>query len=143
MSGQKKIKVIFDTNIWISFLIGKKLQFIKDHIASQQLIVILSDQLLLEIETVTQRPKLKKYFPKQKVEELIQFLQTVGQKYQPTAKNQVSRDPKDNFLLDLIDISKADYLVTGDKDLLVLNPLRNTQIITPSDFDAKLNKASR
>jgi predicted nucleic acid-binding protein len=27
------------------------------------------------------------------------------------------RDPKDNFLLDLIDVSMADYLVTGDKEL--------------------------
>lgn len=43
--------------------------------------------------------------------------------YYPTAKNHVCRDPKDNFLIDLIDSSKADYMVTGNKDLLVLNPL--------------------
>lgn len=43
--------------------------------------------------------------------------------YYPTVKNHVFRDPKDNFLIDLIDSSKSDYMVTGDKDLLVLNPL--------------------
>ncbi len=71
MSGHKPIKVIFDTNIWISFLIGKRLQFIKDLIASQQLVVVISDQLLLELKMVSKRPKLKKYFPEHKVEELI------------------------------------------------------------------------
>ena len=121
----------------------QKLQLIKDLIASQQLIIILSDQLILEIQSVTQRPKLEKYFSKQKVEELIQFLQATGQIYHPAVKNQVCRDPKDNFLLDLIDSSKADYIVTGDKDLLVLNHFRNTQIITPADFEGKLKKASR
>lgn len=63
MSGRKSIKVIFDTNIWISFLIGKRLKSIKDLIAAQQIIIVLSEQLLLEVQVVTQRPKLKKYFP--------------------------------------------------------------------------------
>lgn len=143
MNGHKSIKVIFDTNIWISFLIGKRLQSVKDLIASQQLIVVLSEQLLLELKMVTQRPKLKKYFPEQKVEELIQLLLAVGQKHEPKVINQVSRDPKDNFLLDLAEVSKAVYLVTGDKDLLVLNPFKGTQIITPADFETEMIKAIR
>ncbi|WP_339903769.1 putative toxin-antitoxin system toxin component, PIN family [uncultured Cyclobacterium sp.] len=40
------------------------------------------------------------------------------------------RDPKDNFLLNLAIDGKADYLVTGDKDLLILEKLKNTRIIT-------------
>ncbi len=136
MTNQKSVKVIFDTNIWISFLIGKKLQFVKDLIVSQQFIIILSDQLILELQTVTQRPKLKKYFPSQKVDELIQFLMVVGQKIEAEERNNISRDPKDNFLLDIIDSSNPDYLITGDKDLLVLNPFKNTRILTPADFEA-------
>ncbi|WP_294823081.1 putative toxin-antitoxin system toxin component, PIN family [uncultured Flavobacterium sp.] len=49
------------------------------------------------------------------------------------------RDPKDNFLLDLIDESKADYMVTGDKDLLVHNPFKGTAIISSSDFEKIMN----
>lgn len=126
------------TNIWISFLIGKRLQFVKELITSQQLVVVISEQLLLELKMITQRPKLKKYFPMQKVEELIQFLLIIGQKYEAKVSYQVGRDPKDNFLLDLADISKADFLVTEDKDLLVLNPFKNTQIMTPADFEVEL-----
>jgi putative PIN family toxin of toxin-antitoxin system len=143
MSVRKSIKVIFDTNIWISFLIGKRLRSIKDLIAAQQIIIILSEQILLELRTVTRRPKLKKYFPEQKVEELIAFLTTVGQIYQPAVNNQSSRDPKDNFLLDLAEISKADFLVTGDKDLLVLNPFKNTEILAPADFEARVRNSRR
>lgn len=143
MSGRKSIKVIFDSNIWISFLIGKRLQNIKDLISTQQITIVLSEQLLLELRMVTQRPKLKKYFPEQKVEELIAFLRAVGQIHLPDVSNQLSRDPKDNFLLDLAETSKADFLVTGDKDLLVLNPFTKTQILTPADFEAEVRKASR
>jgi len=140
MSGQKNIKVIFDTNIWISFLIGKRLQTIKNLIASQQITIVLSEQLLEELQLVTQRPKLKKYFPEEKVKELIAFLKAIGQIHQPNATTQISRDVKDNFLLDLAEISGAGFLVTGDKDLLVLNPFKKTEIVAPSDFEVKLKE---
>jgi putative PIN family toxin of toxin-antitoxin system len=141
MSSHKSIKAIIDTNIWISFLIGKKLHSIKDLISSRQIIIVLSEQLLLEFKMVTKRPKLKKYFPEQKVEELIEFFKIVGQIHEPNFNNYLSRDPKDNFLLDLAVISKADFLVTGDKDLLVLNPFKKTQILNPADFEAELIKS--
>jgi hypothetical protein len=49
--------------------------------------------------------------------------------------NSLSRDPKDNFLLDLIEFSEADFLVTGDKDLLELNPFKTAKILTPTEFE--------
>lgn len=58
----KSIKVIFDTNVWISFLIGKRLSFIKKHIANGQIIIIVTQQLLNEIKDVTKREKLKKLY---------------------------------------------------------------------------------
>ena len=44
------------------------------------------------------------------------------------------RDPKDNFLLSLAIDGKADFLLTGDKDLLVLKKIGNTEIKTISEF---------
>jgi len=40
-----------------------------------------------------------------------------------------------DFLLDLITASQADYLVTGDKDLLMLHPFESAAIMTPIDFE--------
>ena len=119
---KKRIKVIFDTNIWISFLTGKRLQSIKQYISEDKIVIVTKQQLLTEIKTVTNREKMKKYFPRESVKELIKLLETISENYQISTTHFISRDPKDNFLFDLIDFSKADYLVTGDKGLLEHNP---------------------
>lgn len=134
----KNVKVIFDTNVWISFLIGKRLSNIKDLIADGRIIIITTEQLLDEIKLVTSRDKLKKYFPKEKVTELIEFLEVISEKIDIRPIYFVSRDPKDNFLLDLIDFSKADYLITGDKDLLEHNPFKTAHILTPAEFEMQI-----
>ena len=64
---ERNIKVIFDTNVWISFLIGKRLSFIKKFIADGQFTIVITDQLIDEIKVVTSRERLKKYFPKESV----------------------------------------------------------------------------
>jgi putative PIN family toxin of toxin-antitoxin system len=86
---------------------------------------------------VTAPPKLRKYFPKESVTELIE-LETIAEQVEVVPTHFISRDPKDNFLLDLIAAAKADYLVTGDKDLLVHNPFMTAQILTPTEFETSL-----
>ena len=44
------------------------------------------------------------------------------------------RDPKDNMFLELAAAGKADFIITGDKDLLALHPWRGVSILTPSSF---------
>ena len=134
----KNIKVIFDTNVWISFLIGKRLSFIKNYISSGQITIVTTELLLKEIKEVTSRERLKKYFPQESVTELFELLETIAEKVEIKPTHFINRDPKDNFLLDLIDFSKADYLVTGDKDLLVHNPFKSATILTPPNFEIVL-----
>lgn len=136
----KSVKVIFDTNVWISFLIGKRIVKIKHYISDGSITIVTTAQLLTEIKTVTSREKLKKYFPKENVKELIELLETIAEKVDIIPTHFLNRDPKDNFLLDLIDFSKADYLVTGDKDLLQHNPFKTAQILTPAKFIEQLEK---
>ena len=134
----KNIKVIFDTNVWISFLIGKRLTFIKKYISSGQITIVSTEQLFNEIKEVTSRERLKKYFPQESVAELLKLLETIAENVEIKPIHFTNRDPKDNFLLDLIDFSKADYLVTGDKDLLVHNPFKSATILTPANFETAL-----
>lgn len=127
-------KIIIDTNLWISFLIGKSFTNLKSLIVEKQIEIIISEQLLTEIRTVTQRPKLTKYFPQQKVEDFLEFLISIAIKIEITSNVTLCRDPKDNFLLALAKDSKADYLLTGDSDLLILNRFENTEILKYIDF---------
>ena len=132
----ESIRVIFDTNIWIGFLIGKRLAYIKNLIVSRQITIVTTDLLITELREVTSRKKLSKYFPPEAVAQLIDLLRIISAHYTVKPKHQLSRDAKDNFLLDLIDVSKADYLVTEDKDLLALNPFKTAEINTPAKFEA-------
>ena len=77
----------------------------------------------------------KNIFRKIVVNELILLLETISENVAIQPTHFLNRDKKDNFLLDLIEFSKADYLVTGDKDLLELNPFKTTTILNPYDFE--------
>ncbi len=132
---QKNIIVIFDTNVWLSFLIGKKLSVLENYINDKRITIILTPQLLLKIKNVTSREKLRKYFSEAASYDLLKMLEAQAENVNIKEVYFISKDPKDNFLLDLIDISKADYLITGDNDLLELNPFKTAKILTPSDFE--------
>lgn len=69
----KNVKVIFDTNVWISFLIGKRLSSIKKYIADGRITMVTTRQLLNEIQIVTARDKIKKYFQKIVFMNLLNF----------------------------------------------------------------------
>lgn len=78
MQKKKVINVIFDTNVFISFLIGKRLKGLKTTLLNQSLQLILSDKLIEEISVATQKPKLRKYFNIHIVNELVDFLKVIG-----------------------------------------------------------------
>ena len=136
----KRVRVIFDTNVWISFLIGKRLSVIKSYISNGNIKIVVTEQLLREIKEVTKRERLKKYFPEESVSELIELLESIAEKYEISPTNFINRDPKDNFLLDLIEFSSADYLVTGDKDLLLHDTFKTAKILTPANFEKMLSE---
>ena len=138
MPSQRPSKVIVDTNLWISFLIGKELQNLKDLITTEKVRLITTDQLITEIKIVTARPKLQKYFDREKIAELISFLDIVSEKVKIKNIEQICRDPKDDFLLALSKESNADYLITGDKDLLGIGIYARTEILTVNKFKEKI-----
>lgn len=138
MPSQKPSKIIIDTNIWISFLIGKELQDLKDLIVSEKVKVITTDQLINEIRLVTSRDKLKKYFNQDKVSDLISLLDILADKVKIKKNDKVCRDPKDDFLLALSKQSRANYLITGDKDLLDIKVFGRTKIVTVKQFKEKI-----
>lgn len=66
MKSEQRTKVIFDTNIWISYLIGYQLGGLTDFLISRKIEIVLSEQLRTEILEVTGRKKFRKYFNEQK-----------------------------------------------------------------------------
>jgi len=126
----KNKKVILDTNLWISFLITKNHTEIDSLIFEGKVKLIFSTELIDEFLTVTSRPKFNKIFNKQDVENLLKIFDSFGKLIKVKQEIIACRDPKDNFLLSLAVESKADFLVTGDSDLLTMKKIKNTKIVT-------------
>jgi putative PIN family toxin of toxin-antitoxin system len=121
------------------FLIGKQLSNLKDLLYQGIIKPIYSKQLLDELIQVTQRPKLQKYFPRHKVEELIIFLREIGEVIEIKSTVSICRDPKDNYLLALAKDSQANFLITGDQDLLVIKKFEKTNIVNYQEFLLSIN----
>ena len=135
MPKSKRIKVIIDTNLFISFLIGKKLQGLKELLIDFRIELIFAEQNIQELKMVSQRPKFKKYFKAGDLDDLIDLIRTIGIVIEINNIPAVCRDPKDNYLLELARKSKANYLLTGDIDLLEIGSYKGTKIITVKAFD--------
>jgi len=133
--GNRLYKVIIDTNIWISFLIGKSLKGLQNYIDSQSIKIISCDEQLLELSEVFNKPKIKKYLPKEHVEEFFDLFEESTELVKIITKTNICRDSKDNFLVSLAIDSKADYLITGDNDLLELNKIGETKVLKYTEFN--------
>jgi putative PIN family toxin of toxin-antitoxin system len=129
-----KEKIIIDTNLWISFLISNNFNIILNLIENNNLTLLYSNQLIGEIARVTSAPKFNKYFDKVAIDLIFEIFEEVGVKITTNSEIDICRDVKDNFLLNLAVDGKADYLITGDKDLLILEQIENTKIITMNEF---------
>ena len=96
--------------------------------------VLVSVPVLLELADVLNRPKFNKYVTHdERMRFMVSFLK-VAEMIEVRETIKVCRDPKDDKLLELAVSGNADFLVTGDKDWLVLNPFRGVEIITPREF---------
>jgi len=138
MPRKHKLRVIVDTNCWISFLIGRRLSRLVDLLSDERVQLVVCDELLDEIREVTSRPKFKKYFPKEEVESLIEFVQIISEKFAPTQNVKLCRDEADDYLLALAMEANAHYLVTGDLDLLVLHKVGTCRIVDAVTFEKQL-----
>ncbi len=133
-----KSRVIIDTNLWISFLITKNFSFIDKYIETRKIILLFSEELIEEFLTVVARPKFSKYFTEEDINELMKMIESFSLLIQVSTDVDYCRDEKDNFLLNLAIDGKADYLVTGDQDLLALKNLDKTKIITIEELKKQL-----
>ena len=125
------MRVVIDTNDYISALIGKKHRLKLEKVLLDKNIEILSDVVLLEeIKEVAYRNKFRKYVSLEEVDRFVELLKYRLKPTIVTTQVNASPDPDDNFLLALAQEGKADYLVTGDKsDLLSLETFNGIPII--------------
>lgn len=129
-----KDRVIIHTNLWISFLLTKDLYKLDKIFSGESIVLLFSQELLDEFIEVASRPKFKKYFTFTVLENLLQQIRLQGEFIHVTSIIDICRDTKDNFLLSLAKDGGADYLLTGDNDLLILKKMGKTKILTFTEY---------
>ena len=134
-------RVVLDTNVLISAVLsplGKPFACLSWVLDNATLIV--SRELLDEVETRLARPKFSKYVDESRRRAFVADLALSAVQVEIPGTLRVCRDPDDDKLLEVAVIGRADCLVTGDQDLLILNPFQGIPILTPAGFLAILSQ---
>ena len=129
------VKIIIDTNVWVSFLMGRTLTGLECYIHDNHFQIVSCREQLSELQEVLYRPKMERYFSTQQINGMFELLADYALFVKIHSKIDVCRDAKDDYLLALAMDSKADFLITGDKDLLSIKQIETTKIISFKDFE--------
>ena len=135
------IRVLLDANVLISYLLNRD----PEGTVPQAVVFALSTtcmpivpQELVEevVNSCATKPYLAKHIATRRVHTLIELMAEAGYVPPPLSSlpKPIVRDAKDDYLLAYALIEQAQYLVTGDKDLLILGQVANVQIVTPDQF---------
>lgn len=130
-----RLRIVFDTNVWISAALFKqsvpRQAFDKAFYKGDML---LSVEVLTELNEVLSRRSFAKYVTEEERLAFLSVLVREAKLVETTEHLNECRDPDDDKFLELAVSGNAHCIVSGDQDLLVMNPFRGIPIITPRNF---------
>lgn len=126
-------RVVIDTNVWISYFIGGRSSELAHLILDNALVVLTSQELVVELTEVLGRQKFSKYLTLP-ISEYISLHLDLTTRVSIVAKFDESPDPKDNFLFDIALQHRARYLVTGDRKLQAMQRVKFVEVVSLTAF---------
>ena len=131
--------IVLDTNVIVSALLsplGSPAEII-NRWEADEFDVVVSSQLLSELERVIKYPGIAKYIklPQKTIDSFLRHFVTAAILVEPQFRLEViDEDPADNRVLECAFAGNASYIVTGDKHLLKLKEYQGIIILPPSGF---------
>jgi putative PIN family toxin of toxin-antitoxin system len=127
------IRAVIDTNIFVSGFLGKGPPHkVLEAWSAAKFKLVVSDEIVMEYESVLNR--LLKHSPFL-VNRTIESVSLHAEYVQPVPLNQkLCREPNEEIFISTAVAGRANCIITGDKDLLVLNPVMNVEVLTPRAF---------
>lgn len=129
------MRYVFDINVVVSALL------LSDSVPRQAFdkalnegILLISVPLTIELAHVLSRKQFDKYLLEEERMRFLVALLKQAELLEITETVTDCRDPKDNKILELALGGRADCIISGDRDLLALNPFREIPIIAPKEF---------
>lgn len=140
-----RTRVLLDTNILISYLLAEDrptmVVRLVEAIVSQRFTLVLADELLDELaRNIRTKQYLAERIDASQLARLIDLLQSISEwaDLQGLRHPHIVRDEKDDYLIALATIGRADVLVTGDHDLLEIDLPLPFRIMSMSEFLAEI-----
>ena len=128
------MRVVVDTNVFISAVLkGRSPPSDTVHLAAERDLLLKSATTEQELLITLARPRLAPLIP-QRFLAWLQDVLAAAELVPITERIVACRDPKDDKFLELAVNGHADIVVSGDADLLALNPFRGIPIVTPATF---------
>ena len=129
------MRLVLDTNVIVSALLNPS-SVPRQVVETARLdhTILISGPTLNEIISVLRRPKLAPYVTIAERDALLRILSEESEFVVITDDIEACRDPADNKFLELAVSGEADFIVTGDDDLLALDPFRDVRIVKAADF---------
>lgn len=131
------MRFLYDTNVLATLTRREELARFRVLVKLSDATHITSDYILAELEKVL---RVKFGFTRQKAKVTINALAKLSIVVYPKTINKVSRDPLDDYVLAAAAKGRADYLVTADRDLLIIEKYEKTVILTMDEFRKRLDE---
>jgi uncharacterized protein len=129
------LKAVIDANVFISALLnpGSAADLIAE-LARDKFELIYPARLIIELQRVTEKRKLSSRISAESLAELLQLISEKGILVEPTDVPALCRDPADDIYLACALAAQAQFIVTGDHDLLSMSQHQSTMIVMPAVF---------
>ncbi len=132
----KKVKVVFDTNVWVSIFMEEVLYAEFSRIRNK-VTVYISKDIIFELSKVLLYTRIAKVLEKNSISEkdILRVISTDCNTVESKVQLRVvNTDEDDNKILECALAADADVIVTGDKHLLEIGKFKKTKILTPRTF---------
>lgn len=131
-------RTVVDTNLLVSrLLVPSSIPGEAVRRAERAGAILVSAETLDELADVLNGPKLDRYVSIEERQEYLRLLLRIVEVVPVSHRVRVCRDPRDDMFLELAVSGEANFLVTGDRDLLELNPFRGIPIVTAAEYRAR------
>jgi putative PIN family toxin of toxin-antitoxin system len=97
-------------------------------------VILYSGHTFHELSQTLKKDKLKSFFSEDTAEAFLKSFLLIAEEVTIEHKITACRDPKDNKFLELAISGQADFIISGDQDLLVFHPFESIPVISPADF---------
>lgn len=143
-TAASSIRAVLDTNLLIRALIKPRgpVGPVLGRLAEGKYLIVYSEALVDELIAKLALPRIRvKYaIDDEAIETTVALLAIRGELIHPTRTVKVCRDPQDDMLIEAALAGNAEFLVTGDEDLLVLKRFGTVRMVTPRAFLAAVEQ---